>query len=70
MMIAKNNGEFRHISENTIWEAKLNIANTANGEKLLYDIDPIKNMEQSVESDTISTDNNIAHQNQDVNSFS
>lgn len=45
---------------NTIWEATLNIANTANGEKILYDIGPIKKVGQSVKSDTIPTDGNIA----------
>ena len=60
--------------ENTIWEATLNIATSANGEKILYDIDPIKMVEQSIsldtsttidveeveEIDTTSTDNKIA----------
>lgn len=36
----------------TIWEATLNIANTANNEKILYDINPIKKAGQSVKSDT------------------
>lgn len=36
----------------TIWEATLNIANTANNEKILYDINPIKKVGQSVKSDT------------------
>lgn len=36
----------------TIWEATLNIANAANGEKILYDINPIKKVGQSVKSDT------------------
>ena len=36
----------------TIWKANLNIANTANGEKILYDVDPIKKVGQSVKSDT------------------
>lgn len=31
--------------ENTVWEAKLRIANSANGEKILYDIFPIKMVE-------------------------
>jgi len=39
----------------TVWEATLNIANTSNGEKILYDIYPIKMVEQSVTSDTAST---------------
>jgi hypothetical protein len=58
---------------NTIWEATLHIANTTNGEKILYDISLIKKAEQSGksdtslltlgqsgESDTIPDDNSIA----------
>ena len=41
--------------ENTIWEATLNIATTTNGEKILYDIFPIKMVEQSGTSDTSTT---------------
>ncbi len=47
---------------NTIWEATLNIANTSNGEKILYDIYPIKKAGQSVKSDTSSA-NSILPQN-------
>lgn len=36
----------------TIWEATLNVANAADGRKILYDIGPIKKVGQSVESDT------------------
>lgn len=39
----------------TIWKATLNIANSSNGEKILYDIYPIEMVEQSVTSDTSST---------------
>ena len=38
--------------ENTIWEATLHVATTANGEKILYDIDPIRKVGQSGNSDT------------------
>lgn len=41
---------------NTIWEATLNVAITADGEKVLYDIDPIKKVGRSVKSDTLLTD--------------
>lgn len=51
--------------ENTVWEAKLRIANSANGEKILYDIFPIEMVEQSGTSDTSTTDNSIP-QNQDL----
>ena len=46
----------------TVWEATLNIANSSNGEKILYDINPIKMVEQAGESAT-STTNNIISQN-------
>ena len=55
--------------ENTIWEATLNIATTANGEKILYDINPIKKVEQSIELDT-STTNPIIPQKSDLSSGS
>ena len=45
----------------TVWEATLNIANTANGEKILYDIDPIKKVEEAIKSAS-NTTNNIIHQ--------
>ena len=45
---------------NTIWEATLNIANSSNGEKILYDINPIKKVGQSVESDTSRTNHSIS----------
>ena len=67
----KNNWEYWvtyvQDKQNTIWEATLNIANTANGEKILYDINPIKKMEQSVKSDTSPSPNNITHPNSVVN---
>ena len=56
--------------ENTIWEATLNIATTTNGDKILYDINPIKMMERSVESDTISIDGSVTHPKDFVKSFS
>ena len=43
----------------TVWEATLNIANSSNGEKILYDIYPIKMVEQSVTSDTSTTKDSI-----------
>ncbi|MBQ7846807.1 MAG: hypothetical protein IJ344_00850, partial [Clostridia bacterium] len=50
--------------ENTVWEAKLRIANSINGEKILYDIFPIKMVERSGTSDSTATKNSI-HQNDD-----
>ena len=48
---------------NTVWRATLNVAESANGVKYLYDIDPIKKVGQSVKSDT-STTGDIIAQNQ------
>lgn len=50
-----------HIQEknNTIWTASLRIANTTNGEKVLYDIGPIKKVEGGGTAPTQSTNNNI-----------
>ena len=41
--------------ENTIWEATLHVATSTNGEKYLYDIDPIKMVEQAGKSATSTT---------------
>ncbi|MBQ7581066.1 MAG: hypothetical protein IJU39_07155 [Clostridia bacterium] len=53
----KNKWEYRTIylqeKNNAIWRATLNIANTVNGEKVLYDINKIEKVRQSVESDTV-----------------
>ena len=40
---------------NTVWKATLNVAESANGVKYLYDISPIKKVGQSVKSDTSTT---------------
>lgn len=48
---------------NTVWEATLSVAESANGVKYLYDISPIKKVGQSVKSDT-STTGDIVAQNQ------
>ena len=55
--------------ENTVWKATLNIANTAYGEKVLYDINPIEMVEQSVKSDTVSTNDSIAQKSNTVNTI-
>lgn len=44
---------------NAVWKATLHIANSANGEKILYDIDQIKMVEQSGTSDTSTTTTNV-----------
>lgn len=46
--------------ENTVWEAQLRIANSTNGEKILYDIFPIKMVEQPSTMGTSTTNNSIA----------
>lgn len=45
---------------NTVWEATLNVAESANGVKYLYDIDPIEKVGQSVKSDTSTTGDIVA----------
>ena len=55
--------------ENTAWKATFNIANTAYGEKVLYDINPIEMVEQSVKSDTVSTNDSIAQKSNTVNTI-
>jgi hypothetical protein len=66
----KNNWEYwkTYIQDknNTIWEATLNVANTADGEKILYDISPIKKVGRSVKSDTLPTNGNIAQNSDNV----
>lgn len=48
---------------NTVWEATLNVTESANGVKYLYDIDPIEKVGQPVKSGT-STTGDIIAQNQ------
>ena len=55
---------------NTIWKATLNVATTADGEKILYDISPIKKVGQSVKSDTIPTTDNVSQESSGVKQFS
>lgn len=50
---------------NSVWEATLNIANTANGEKVLYEIFPIKMVEQPVKPGTSTTEHNISQSSQE-----
>ena len=60
----KNNWEYWKVylqeKNNSVWEATLNIANTANGEKVLYDIVPIKMVEGTVTSVATTTEDSIA----------
>ena len=55
---------------NTVWEAELNIATSANGEKLLYDIDPIKKVGQAGTSATSSPISTLPQTKPVVNSQS
>ena len=55
---------------NTIWEATLHVATTANGDKYLYDISPIKMVEQSGNSDTSTTTDMIPQSDTAVNNYS
>ncbi|MEE1352169.1 MAG: hypothetical protein UHM23_09010 [Clostridia bacterium] len=51
----------------TVWEATLNIATSANGEKILYDIYPIKMVEQPITLDTSTTKNSISDSSEKSN---
>ena len=46
--------------ENTVWKAIMQIANSENGEKILYEIHPIEMVEGVGKPDTTTTDNIIA----------
>ncbi len=60
----KNNWEYWTVymqeQNGTVWKATLNVANTAKGDKILYDIDPIKMVEGAVKSASNSTNTNVA----------
>ena len=51
---------------NTIWEATLHIANTANGEKIIYDVVPTKKVGQSGNSDTSLLNNKVTQDGANV----
>ncbi|MBQ2614758.1 MAG: hypothetical protein IJB80_05475 [Clostridia bacterium] len=50
----------------TVWEATLNIANSADGKKILYDINPIKKVEGPVKSGPTTTTNSISNSQENV----
>ena len=52
---------------NTVWEATLHIANSTDGRKILYDIDPIKKTEGPRTSSPTTINTNIAQQDENVN---
>jgi len=51
----------------TVWEATLIIANTSNGEKILYDIGPIKMVEGPVKSGPTTTKTKVQQNGPNVN---
>lgn len=67
----KNNWDYWKVfiqeKNKTVWEATLNIANSTNGEKILYDIYPIEMVERSVTSDTTSTKYSISDSSEKSN---
>ena len=52
---------------NTIWEATLNVANSADGRKILYDISPIKKAGRAAKSAAIPAENNVSQSSPNVN---
>ena len=53
--------------KNTVWEATLRIANSANGEKILYDIFPIKKVEGVQTMDIATTEDSVPQNGNGVN---
>ena len=51
----------------TVWEATLDIATSANGDKILYDIYPIEMVERSVTSDAASTNEILQDSDEEFN---
>lgn len=56
--------------ENTVWKANLQIANSVNGEKILYEIHPIEKVEGVEKIDTASTTISISPNSKNVNTES
>ena len=56
-------------SKTNISQDKSDVNNNSmqNGEKILYDINPIKKVGESVKSDSTATNNSISNSNKDVN---
>ena len=53
--------------KNTVWEAKLRIANSVNGEKILYDIFPINKVEEAQTMGTATTNGIVSRPAHGVN---
>ena len=52
---------------NTVWKAKLRIANSINGEKILYKIFPTEKVEEAQAMGTTTTNPNVAQPTPNVN---
>lgn len=52
--------------DGSVWQATLDIANTARGDKILYDIDPIKKVEGAIKSASNSTKVKVAQKSSSV----
>ena len=52
---------------NTVWKAKLRIANSVNGEKILYEIFPIEKVEEAQAMGTTTTNPSVAQPTPNVN---
>ena len=67
----KNDWEKRTVylqdKNNTVWEATLQIANSADGRKILYDIDPIEMAEGAIKSAPTTANNNVPQPTPGVN---
>ncbi len=61
-----------HIQDksNAVWEATLHIANSTDGRKILYDISPIKMVEEAGKSASTTTNNSITENGENVNTES
>ena len=70
----KNNWDYWDVyiqdKNNAVYVATLNVANTQNGQKILYDIDPIKKVRGAVKSAPTLTNTNISQNDTDVNTHS
>ena len=70
----RNNWEYWTVfiqeKNKTVWEATLNVANSSNGKKVLYDINPIKKVEGPVESVPTTTNNRLSQEKHIVNNNS
>ncbi len=51
----------------TVWEATLHIANSTDGRKILYDIDPIKKTEGAIKSAPTAVNKSLSHHTDNVN---